>query len=327
MHKCKVVVFGGNGFIGSHFVDKLVQWGHEVSVFDRFTLGKDNLGGHGPDCVRRVAGDFRDQDAVGKALRGMDIAYNFISVHNPISSWDKPQEAIDNDVLPALELFESCVDHDLKKIVYISSGGTVYGPHIGTLSEDILPRPFNPHGISKLMVEHFLEYYRVKSGIAADVYRVGNVFGPRQRLESDQGVIAVWMKRILNGQSLDVFGDRHIMRDYTFVTDVATLMGHSLCDLTASGTYNVGTGKGVSIIALLEMFKEVVNEPFDYRVHPRRVSDNTSAVLSSEKILRYYPGFVFQDLKASIKSTWDYVKAHYRLGEVGSGHLSEERQD
>ena len=311
LEKRKVVVFGGNGFIGSHFVDQLVHWGHTVTVYDRFTKGKDNCAHHPADKVTKVTGDYTDPDSVSGVLKGADIVYNFISPFNPITSWNKPVESVLMNVLPDMQLCELCIDHDVQKLVYLSSGGTIYGPRVGLTDEKVLPNPFNPHGICKLTVEYFLNYYRVKNGLMSDVYRVGNVFGPRQPLDSAQGVIAVWMKRILSGEPIDVYGDRHTLRDYIYVKDATRLLGHSLADLTDSDVFTLGTGKGVSVIDLLEIFKEVIDMPFESHIHPRRVSDNTSSVLSSEKILRFYPDFAFRDLKDMIRHTWEHVRREF----------------
>ncbi|MGE4552058.1 MAG: NAD-dependent epimerase/dehydratase family protein [Desulfovibrionaceae bacterium] len=307
MEPRNVIVFGANGFLGSHMVDQLLRWGHRVTAFDRFSPEKKNCPAASGN-LRRVAGDYRDPETVRPALQGMEVAYNFISAYTPITSWDSPRDSILQDVLPALQLFDQCVEQGLAKIVYVSSGGTIYGPRPGLIDEAALPAPFNPHGICKLTVEYFLNYYRTRSGVATDAYRVGNVFGPRQPLHSAQGVIAVWMKHILDGKPLDVFGDDTTLRDYLFVQDATFLMGHSLRDVAASGTYNLGTGKGVSIVDLLNIFKEVIDMPFECRLHPRRASDNTSAVLSSARLLEHYPDFAFQDLKAMIRHTWMYVK-------------------
>lgn len=310
----KVVVFGGNGFIGSHFVDRLVEWGHEVTVVDRFSAGRDNFNAASSRKVRTIRCDITDAEAFSGALDEGEIVYNFVSTFDPRSSWGKAIESVQTDLIQSMRLCELCVSHGIAKIVYLSSGGTVYGPQSGVTTEQCLPRPFNPHGICKLATEHFLEYYKVRDGIAADIYRIGNVFGPRQSMRAVQGVIAIWMRKILDGEPIEVYGDNETRRDYIFVRDAAYLLGHSLLDLGMSDTYNLGTGHGVSIIELLDIFKETIDMPFESRVYPRRPSDNTNAVLSGEKLCRHHPLFRFQDLKPMIKHTWDHVKSELRHG-------------
>lgn len=303
-----VAVFGGNGFIGSHFVDKLVEWGHEVTVMDRFSTAKERYGQRAAAAVRTVRGDYSDPEAVVRGIDGAEIVYNFVSAHTPITSWNSPLDSVHRDIVPALHFLERCAECGVPKVVYISSGGTIYGPQSGILTEETLPQPFNPHGVCKLAVEHFMSHYRTRYGLAADVYRIGNVFGPRQPQDKPQGVIGVWIKRILDGEPLDVFGDQSVRRDYVYVLDVVHLLGHSLRELDSSDTYNIGTGVPVSIIKLLDIFKAVVDKPFEYRIHPRRPSDNISAVLSGAKLLKHYPDFTFSDLSAMIALTWAHVR-------------------
>jgi UDP-glucose 4-epimerase len=259
--------------------------------------------------VRFVHGDFFDTADVARALDGVDVAYNLVSAFNPASAWERPGEVLQRDAMGAVRFFEACVDHGVSKVVYTSSGGTIYGPRPGRIAEDALPRPFNPHAICKLAVEHFLEYFRVRHAMAGDVYRISNVFGPRQPLVSNQGVIAVWMRRILDGEPVDVFGDENTLRDYIYVEDATLLMTHSLADTTASDTFNLGTGVGVSILDLLELFREVAGADFEARRHPRRPSDNTSAVMDNSKILALYPDFSFRDLGEMLARTWELVRA------------------
>jgi len=312
MNEQSIVVFGGNGFIGSHFVDYLIKCGYDVTVVDRFTAEKDNCSLASSQKIHRIKCDIDDSDAYSSALGSNTVVYNFISAFNPRSSWGRAIESVQADVIQALRLCELCIKRGVAKFVYVSSGGTIYGPQSGIVTEDRLPRPFNPHGICKLTVEHFLEYYRVKEGIPIDIYRVGNVFGPRQPMRSAQGVVAVWMRQILDQETIEVYGDSETCRDYIYVGDAAYLLGHSLRDFGSSDVYNLGTGKGVSIIELLDIFKEVVDIPFQSRIHPRRSSDNTRSILSGEKLCRHYPDLNFKDMKAMIKHTWEHVKNEHR---------------
>lgn len=323
-------VFGGNGFIGSHLVDQMVAAGHRVVCFDRFTPGKSPRLDHPADVVARVTGDFQNTTDVSRALDGVEVAFHLVSAFNPATSWNAPARAVEHDILATVRFLEVCVERGVRKVVFLSSGGTVYGATAGPADEQTLPRPFNPYGICKLAVEHFLDYFRTRHGLAADVYRPSNVYGPRQPLVSSQGVIAVWMRNILCGLPLEVYGDEATLRDYIYVTDVARLLGHSLLDLGSSETFNLSTGKGISILGLLRIFQEVVDLPFETRVHPRRASDNPSAVLSNEKIRGLYPDFVFQDLSERLRFTWDWVRRECAAGvccglPAGAAHRREDR--
>jgi len=305
----KVLVLGGDGFLGSHFVDQAVSLGHEVTVFDRFPYQVSRNLEHQRRTVRFVSGEFANRDDLSKALEDKDIVYHFICTTNPAESWNDPFIEIEENLRTSIRLFELAVNKGVKKIVFPSSGGTVYGPQKKPVDEKAVPRPLSPYGITKLATEHFLHYYREHGGIEMDIYRIGNAYGPRQPIKRPQGVIAVWMQDILNGSEIHVYGDQNTLRDYIYIGDVVFLMTHSLNNLASSGVYNLGSGMGTSIIRLLEIFQTVVHEPIQYCIHPRRSLDNASIVLDSSKLISCFPGFKFQKLEDKIAVTWKYFKA------------------
>ncbi len=308
----KILVLGGNGFLGSHFVDKVVDLGHEVTVFDRVqprvARNLEHLWGR----IRFINGEFENRKVLREALEGQDIVYHFIGATYPLASWKDPFIEIDLTIRSSVSMFDIAVEEGVKKIVYPSSGGTVYGRQKSPFTEETPTQPFSPYGIAKLATEHFLSYYREANGVAADVYRIGNPYGPRQAIGSVQGVINVWMEAVLQGKEFLVFGDESNIRDYIYVGDVAHLMTHSLTDLGSSDTFNLGSGQGVSILELLEVFKEALDgEDLKYQVLPRRPSDNVASVLDTSKLLAHFPGFEFQDLAEKVLETWEDLKTRY----------------
>lgn len=315
----KIIVLGGDGFLGSHFVDQAVALGHEVTVFDRFPYQVSrNLEDH-RGKIRLISGEFGNRDDLLTALEGQEIVYHFICATTPIESWNDPFIEIEGNLRTSVQLCELAIRQGVRKIVFSSSGGTVYGPQERPVDEDVTPRPQSPYGITKLATENFLNYFRERGGIQVDIYRIGNAYGPRQPIQRPQGVIAVWMRDILNGSEIQVYGDHHTLRDYVYVKDVSFLMTHSLEDLNFSDVYNLGSGVGTSIIGLLEIFKTVLGDVIRYRIHPRRPSDNTSIVLDSSKLLSHFPGFKFQKLEEKIQETWNYFKMSQVKGQQGLG--------
>jgi len=305
----KVLVLGGDGFLGSHFVDQAVSLGHEVTVFDRFPYQVSRNLEHQGRKIRFVSGEFANRDEISKVLEDKDIVYHFICTTNPAESWNDPFIEIEENLRTSIQFFELAIQKGVKKIVFPSSGGTVYGPQEKPVDEKAVPKPLSPYGITKLATEHFLFYFREHSGIEVDIYRVGNAYGPRQPIQRPQGVIAVWMRDILNGSKIQAYGDQTTLRDYIFIKDVSYLMTYSLRNLGSSGVYNLGSGVGTSIIQLLDIFKAVIDKPFQYHIHPRRPQDNTSIILDSSKLIAHFPGFRFQRLEDKIADTWNYFKA------------------
>jgi UDP-glucose 4-epimerase len=234
------------------------------------------------------------------------MAYYFVSTTSPADTWDDSAREIQEGILRPVRFLETAAEAGVRKVVLPSSGGTVYGRRSGRLTEETPHAPFSPHGIAKCALEHFAGYMRERNGLQVDTYRISNPYGPRQRWDRRQGVVAVWMGQILHGKPLHVYGDDTVERDYIYVGDVAELMMHSLRDLQASGTYNIGSGVGTSIIGLLEAFRRIIPTFFDYTIEPRRAFDNTSAVLDSSKLLSHFPGFEFVHLDEGLRRTWEW---------------------
>lgn len=299
----KALALGGDGFLGSHVVDRLVAEGHDVTVFDRFPAGKArHLGMHG-ERVRLIRGEFGATPELREALAGQDVVYHFISATTPGSSWGNPEAEIDGNITPTLEFLKFAAEAGVARIAFASSGGTVYGRRDGILTEDTAPMPESPYGIGKLAIEGFIRHACQVSGANYDIYRIANAYGPRQPESGGQGVIAIWIARILNGNPIDAFGIDTI-RDYVFVEDIAHLMTLSARRRSGSGLFNIGTGKGTSLARLIELFREMIPVPFDVSISPGRPFDVPSIVLSGDKILNQFPGFQYMGLEDGIQRTW-----------------------
>jgi UDP-glucose 4-epimerase len=307
----KVLVLGGDGFIGSHFVDQALSLGHEITVFDRFRNQVSINLEHQRGKIRFISGEFANRDDLLKSLEGQEVVYHFICATTPADSWNDPLIEIKENLENSIQLFKLAVSQGVRKIVFPSSGGTVYGSQNEGVDENSTPQPLSPYGITKLATEHFLHYFHSHDNIGVDIYRIGNAYGPRQSVHRPQGVIAVWIRDILQDSEIQVYGDQTTLRDYVYIEDIAYLMTNSLLELESSDVYNIGTGVGTSVIRLLEIFQEVVEKPFRYCVRPRRSLDNTSIVLDSSKLVTRFPGFTYQKLEDKIQESWDYFKTRY----------------
>jgi UDP-glucose 4-epimerase len=306
-----ILVLGGDGFIGSHLVDYIYPLGHNITIFDRFTADVSINLEHLRGKVTFFPGEFSNREILKHALQHKDIVYHCISLTTPASSWNDPYIEIIDNLRNSVQLFELAAENGVRKIVFCSSGGTVYGRKQGLLNEKELPKPFSPYGICKLASEHFLNYFQHRSNLAFDIYRIGNPYGPRQPMKTSQGVIAVWLGNILRGDELLVCGNNETIRDYIYVEDVARLMAHSLRDLPSSDVFNISSGRGTSILELLEIFKVIIEVPFNYKIFPPRCFDNNSVILDNSKIMSHFPGFKFRELEAGIRNTWKLLFSRY----------------
>lgn len=247
------LVLGGNGFIGSHLVDELLASGHSVRVFDRFPekyrpaiLNVDYRTGH-----------FGDAFSMAEALQGVDIVFHLISTTVPGTSNLNPVADINDNLIATVVLLDQMLKMGIKRIVYLSSGGTVYGkPNIIPIPENHPLNPICSYGVVKVAIENYLKMYQELYGLQPTIIRPSNPFGPRQGHDGVQGVIATFISKLFHNHPIKVWGDGSIIRDYMSVTDLVRL-----CVITSEmnycGIFNAGSGNGVSVTEIIELLTEV----------------------------------------------------------------------
>ncbi len=269
------LVFGGNGFIGSHLVDELMQAGHSVRVFDRLPErfrfprpGVDYRSGH-----------FGDAFSMAEALQDIEVVYHLISTTVPGTSNLNPVADISDNLIATVVLLEQMAKVGVKRIVYLSSGGTVYGNPINLpIAEDHPLHPICSYGVVKVAVENYLAMYQELYGIHPTIIRPSNPFGPRQGHLGVQGVIATFLARIYDNQPLNVWGDGSIVRDYIAATDLVRLC-RIVGELSIGGVFNAGSGRGISISDLIAVLIEVTGRQTEVAFEPSRKLDVKEVVL------------------------------------------------
>ena len=247
MAKC--LVLGANGFIGSHLVDSLVRAGNSVRAFDRFG-GEPMFERH--ESVDLYYGDFLNRGDLDEALKGIEYVFHFISTTTPVTAENDPLIDIETNIRMSVELFQACVDAGVKRVLFASTGGAIYGeggsiPH----AETDIAQPVSPYAIGKLTIEHYLRYFRVKFGLDSVVLRISNPYGERQPLHRKQGVIPIFLENICLGKPLTVLGDGSMVRDYVYVKDVTTMIASMFDKTTKEKVYNIGSGHGITVSELV----------------------------------------------------------------------------
>ena len=253
----RILVTGGAGFIGSNVVDGFLARGHEVAVFDNLSTG------------RREFVDPRAQLFVGGLANAEDVercvaAFRPEVVSHHAAQIDVRQSVIDpvNDartnVLGSLGLLQSCTRHGVRKFVYASTGGALYGEgRTLPASEDHPVNPESPYGVSKHTVEHYLYLWKALHGLDYTVLRYPNVFGPRQNPHGEAGVNAIFIGLMLHGQRPRIFGTGAQVRDYVFVADIVAANLLAL-DRGSGELLNIGTGVGTSVNDIVRTINEVL---------------------------------------------------------------------
>jgi UDP-glucose 4-epimerase len=269
------LVLGAGGFIGGHLTRALAQAGAEVHGF-----------GHraAPPAVpemRFTEADFTDLAALTEALQGMDIVFHLLGGINLDASARDPIADLMVNTVASVRLFDRCREAGVRKIVYVSSGGTVYGvPKSLPIREADATDPISAYGINKLMVEKYLQLSTLHGGPQALSLRVANPFGEFQNPFRRQGLIAALIATIQAGRPVEIWGDGQVIRDYLYAGDVAAaLVAASLYD-GPEQILNVGSGIGRSVLDVLDSVCEALGQRPVAVIHkPARAADVPANIL------------------------------------------------
>ena len=250
------LVTGGAGFIGSHLVDRLIEEGHHVAIVDDLSTGfLENVNSKATFYQTDIRSD--DLDAIFEKEKP-DFVNHHAAQMDVRRSVQEPLFDADVNVLGSLNVIENSLRHNVKKIVYISTGGAVYGePDYLPVDEAHPIRPLCQYGISKHTVEHYLHFYGQTYGVRYTVLRYPNVYGPRQNPLGEAGVNAIFIGKMLRGESPTIFGDGEQLRDYVYVSDIV----RANCAALENGDgqiYNIGSGIGTSVNQIYEKLQEII---------------------------------------------------------------------
>jgi len=311
--KRRVLVTGGAGFIASHVSEAYLAQGHEVWVVDDLSSGKR---ANVPDAAHFVEMDVRDPD-----LRNLfrEVRPDLVNLHAAqidvrVSVSDPSKDAGIN-VMGLLNVTEAALEVGTRRVVFVSSGGVVYGEPEDIPTPETAPKlPLSPYGVTKLTGEFYLHYYKQIRGLEYVALRYSNVFGPRQDPHGEAGVVAIFCSRLLGGEALTVFGDGHQTRDYVFVRDVvsANMLVSDLDLGDGSGldafAFNVGTGTGTSVNQLADALERVTDRHPGREYKPARPGELEHSTLDTSRIrsMGWSPAFTLEE---GLRQTYEHIAA------------------
>jgi UDP-glucose 4-epimerase len=277
----KCVVFGGGGFIGSAVVDRLLRDGHALRIFEQLRVERFREFAS-DEPVEWMTGDFMNAHDVSDAIDGMDVVLHLVSSTLPKSSNDDPVYDVQSNLVATLRMLEIMVARSMRKIIFISSGGTVYGNPIYLPIDEMHPtNPQVSYGITKLAIEKYLLMFERIHGIKANILRVANPFGERQRPETAQGAVGVFLHRALRQQTIEIWGDGSVTRDYIYIDDVAEAFARAVQYSGPKSVFNIGSGVGTRLNELIEIIEEILGKSVARRYLPARPFDVPVSVLSN----------------------------------------------
>jgi UDP-glucose 4-epimerase len=291
------VILGGGGFLGYHLCQALLTAGHRVRIFDRPNLERFSLL-DSSGSVEWIEGDFVNQGDLEPAISGCDIIYHLVSTTLPKSSNENPLYDIETNVIGTLRLLD-LVKGKNKKIIFISSGGTVYGiPEEVPIKESHPTNPICSYGIGKVTIEKYLHLYHHLYNLDYCVFRLANPFGERQKVAAAQGVIAVFLHKALHDQPIEIWGDGTVIRDYLYVKDAIAPVVKAITYRVDCRIFNVGSGEGKSLNEVLAAIGALLGKEVRCTFTPSRAFDVPSNVLDISLAARYldwYPRTTYQD--------------------------------
>jgi len=305
----RILVTGGAGFIGSHTVDALIASGAgEVSVLDDLSTGKRKQV-NAKATLHQT--DLRDAAAVASVVEQArpEIIFHLAAQMDVRRSVADPAFDAQVNLVGFLNLIESARRHGLKRVVFSSTGGAIYGEQDEfPCTEDHPRRPVSPYGVAKLATEAYLFFYKVEYGIDYLALRFGNVYGPRQDPHGEAGVVAIFCGRILDGMPVTIYGDGTQTRDYVYVGDVVRAVVAAAKSSASGIALNIGTGIETNVNDLYSTLASIADFPTRAKHAPARPGEQNRSVISparAERELGWRPEKKFAD---GLEETFKYFK-------------------
>jgi UDP-glucose 4-epimerase len=306
VRRTRILVTGGAGFIGSTIVDACLAAGHDVAVVDDLSSGSAANVAAGAR-LHRIDIRSAELDEVVRGERPEIISHQAAqisvqrSVHDPIADADV-------NVLGSLNVLETARRHGVRRVVFASSGGAIYGETPGAADERHPCRPASPYAVAKLAVEHYLDGYRTMAGLETVVLRYANVYGPRQDPHGEAGVVAIFIDSLRAGRRPVVYGDGEQVRDFVYVGDVvrANLAAQTMPLPADRAVLNIGTGRATSVNALWRALAAIARSPTAPRHEPARPGDLVRSVLDPTRAREVMGWTAEVELTTGLRRTWDW---------------------
>jgi UDP-glucose 4-epimerase len=292
-----ILVLGAKGFIGSHVLERLSNSEHFIKAFIR--SGEINVS----NCTV-IRGDFSDHNKLAEALVDVDMVIHCISSTVPSSSELDPISDVESNLVNTLGLLQLMQKMKVPKLIYLSSGGTVYGnPLQSPVPEDHPLNPISCYGVVKVSIEKFLSISESMWGVSTLILRPSNVFGEGQSHAGAQGIISTLLKNSIQERDTTIFGDGESIRDYLYVKDLADLVAACL-DFNKSAVYNAGCGVGLSVNQIISTVRGIYPGEVGVTYIPKRSFDVKEIVLDISKVTDDFSWTPYRDFKESVNAQY-----------------------
>jgi UDP-glucose 4-epimerase len=299
-----ILIIGGNGFIGSHLIDHFLANNHKVRVFD---ISHERFRDPLPNVDYRLSKLDNIPDLY-EAMLGIDIIFHLATASVPSTSNVDQVADVSNNLIPALNVLGLMHRLDIKRIVYLSSGGAVYGNTTeNPINEEVALNPISSYGILKMTIEHYILLYSRLYNLEHLIVRPSNPYGPRQGHFIAQGVISTFLRKAALGDSFSVYGDGSATKDYIYIKDFVDAL-YRLVESNTTGIFNLGSGTGTSINSIIGIIKDItaVDSPVEY-THQKSY-DVSNFILDTTKVEKAIGEIKYTSIEKGMLETWDWIK-------------------
>ncbi len=303
LHDLSCTVLGAGGFIGTNLCCRLAGKVSRLRAFDLVHPDAPAV-----EEMDWVTGDFSHPQAIRKAVSGADIVYHLIGTTTPATSNRDMTADFQGNVINSIRFLDVCRLEGVKRVIFISSGGTVYGiPALIPTPESAPTRPITSYGISKLAVEMYLELYRHHHGLDYRVLRLANPYGPYQTTRNEQGVVPAFLHRAVSGLPVEVWGDGSVARDFVFIDDVVEALMIAALHSGPVRTFNIGSGEALSVSSLISAIQHLLGRKVEIKYLAARPVDVPISVLDTSLAARELGWTPTTSLYDGLKITLDWL--------------------
>lgn len=304
----RCLILGGAGFIGANVARSLVEQGDAVRIFDRPNVDLSNIADVS-EHIEFIGGDFTNPKDLNEALSGIDVVLHLIGTTLPATSVANPVYDIETNVVGTIKLLELCCQKKTQKIIFPSSGGTIYGrPQTLPIPETHPTNPVCSYGISKLAIEKYLRLFNELYGLKYTILRIANPYGRYQNQFGQLGAVNVFLWKTITGQPIVIWGDGTIARDYFHIDDLVGAFLLAIKKPTNSHIFNIGSGKAHTLNEVISSISEItgIKPVIEYTAGRKfDIPSNYLDISRAEIELGWRPSV---DLDKGLVLTWEWMK-------------------
>ena len=311
----KILLLGAAGFIGTNLTIELAKNAeNEITLVDRCRDFFNPIVNINLKNIRIVESGLTVDMDFDSILKNQEVVYHLVSTTVPTTSNQHISQELVSNVVFSANLFEACIRCGVKKVVFISSGGTVYGKEVDCpLKEKTATNPISSYGVQKVTIEKLLYLYRYMYGLDYRIIRLANPYGPYQRPNGVLGAVTTFTYKALKGDEITVYGDGSVVRDFIYIDDAIRAIMKIAKGENKHRTFNLGCGYGTSIKQVLETIEKALGKSMNVSYIEGRKVDVPVNYLDISRYEKYYGALNLISLEEGVKKTADFMKHEYNL--------------